>query len=153
MTDTKNEWAAERDRLEHAVKLLDLQADRAVAMAKAATAECVSMGKELTAARARIEELEKAEASNLRAIGEASGAMYEPDTGPTWPGSWAEQVSVIRGLRESQRHETDRFLRIEELVRKNGCDCPCSCSVEEHYESCRRCFACKVDAALRGVSL
>lgn len=112
-----------------------------------------SMFGERSELRARIAELEAAESANLRAIGEASGAMYEPCQGPTWPGSWAEQVSVIRSLRESQRHETERFLRIEKLLGDHGFDCECECSAEEHSEDCERCFACKVDAALRGVSL
>lgn len=40
--------------------------------------------------------------------------------------------------------------RIARLLSEEGCSCDCGCDSEGHDEGCEPCFACRVDAVLRG---
>ena len=39
---------------------------------------------------------------------------------------------------------------VNRLLADNGCDCECEHHRDEHDDTCERCLACRIDAALNG---
>lgn len=39
---------------------------------------------------------------------------------------------------------------VNRLLSQNGCDCECDHDAESHDDTCERCLACRIDAALNG---
>lgn len=39
---------------------------------------------------------------------------------------------------------------VNRLLADNGCDCECDHACESHDDTCERCLACRIDAALNG---
>jgi hypothetical protein len=46
--------------------------------------------------------------------------------------------------------QTARIAAVNHLLSQNGCDCECDHDAESHDDTCERCLACRIDAALNG---
>jgi hypothetical protein len=46
------------------------------------------------------------------------------------------------------RRATDQLDVVRALLEENGCDCDCDHGGEEHEDSCERCLACRIAAAV-----
>jgi len=46
--------------------------------------------------------------------------------------------------------QTARIAAVNHLLSQNGCDCECNHDRESHDDTCERCLACCIDAALNG---
>jgi len=46
--------------------------------------------------------------------------------------------------------QTARIAAVNDLLSQNGCDCECEHHRDEHDDTCARCLACRIDAALNG---
>lgn len=53
--------------------------------------------------------------------------------------------SALRRVMEEHRQADERLRAVGELLEKNGCDCECDQSREEHEDDCERCLACRIE--------
>lgn len=79
------------------------------------------------------------------AIAEIERLTVDVDTkskaSAAWEGLFNERDRLLRA-------SGDKIDAVGALLAHNGCDCECDHSWDEHDESCERCLACRIDAAL-----
>jgi hypothetical protein len=63
-----------------------------------------------------------------------------------------QTVEALRDVREALREAVGEKVRLRNAVGKilerNGCDCECDHTHEEHDATCERCLACRISDAL-----